>query len=74
MKEEGIFRISGDKARVIEIANLVEANENIELEKEFPHNLPAIVKYFLNQLPGPLLTVELYDQWIQLQSEFQFFI
>jgi len=66
---EGIFRLAGSAAKIKRLkasfdAGIVDLNE---FENDV-HAVTGILKQYLRELPQPLLTFELYDDWIKAAS------
>ncbi|KAK6336311.1 hypothetical protein TWF696_001873 [Orbilia brochopaga] len=69
MSVEGVFRKNGNIRRLKELTALIDAgNENIDLVKEGPVQIAALLKKFLRELPDPLLTFKLYKLFIVSQK------
>ena len=58
MRTEGIFRISGSKKRQDELKHILDKEIEIDFEKEAftEHDVASILKYFLAELPEPIIT------------------
>ncbi|UMM17461.1 hypothetical protein L5515_013997 [Caenorhabditis briggsae] len=72
LRAKGIYRTCGVKSKIEEICNSFErssSDEEICLENENPMNLASVVKLYLRKLPEPLLTYELYDDFVKLGTE-----
>ncbi|XP_076752610.1 rho GTPase-activating protein conundrum [Xylocopa sonorina] len=72
VKEEGILRVGGHKQKVESICVQLETDfycKPEEMDKLFKrmscHDLSAVLKKLLRELPQPLLTVELIDAFYQ---------
>jgi hypothetical protein len=57
---EGLFRISGSKARIYEIKQKFDRGEDVDLTDANPHDIAALLKEFFRSLPEPLMTRELF--------------
>uniref|UniRef100_A0A8C5PMA0 GEM-interacting protein n=1 Tax=Leptobrachium leishanense TaxID=445787 RepID=A0A8C5PMA0_9ANUR len=70
--QQGLYRISGAKARV---EKLLQAFENgrdlVDLSGHSPHDITSSLKHFLKQLPDSVASRELYNQFIQFSRELQ---
>eukprot|EP00118_Oscarella_pearsei_P009895 m.58324 g.58324 ORF g.58324 m.58324 type:complete len:308 (+) comp34799_c0_seq20:175-1098(+) len=69
METEGLFRVAGGamnsrKLKAMFNAGLVDMSAFVKDE----HALAGTLKLYLRELPEPLLTFDLYDQWIQAGS------
>ncbi|RUS79661.1 hypothetical protein EGW08_012584, partial [Elysia chlorotica] len=63
---EGIYRKSGAAPKVKELKAALEADgENVDLEEYHVHVLTNILKQFLRDLPEPLLTYTLHDDFLR---------
>ena len=60
IKEEGIFRIGGSKAKIDEIQQKVDAGEPFDNTAQI-NNVSGLFKKFLRELPSPLLTYRMFD-------------
>ncbi|XP_039369836.1 GEM-interacting protein isoform X2 [Mauremys reevesii] len=69
---QGIYRISGAKARVEKLCQAFEnGRELVELSEHSPHDITGVLKHFLKELSGPVLLYELYDEFIALAKDLQ---
>ncbi|XP_060044923.1 bargin isoform X4 [Erinaceus europaeus] len=69
MKEEGLFRLAAG-ASVLKRLKQTMASDPHSLQ-EFcsdPHAVAGALKSYLRELPEPLMTFELYDDWMQAAS------
>lgn len=67
MDEEGLFRIAGGATKVRKFRAALDANvANLELANELNdvHIVAGMLKSYLRELPEPMLTFALYDDWI----------
>ncbi|KAL1131175.1 hypothetical protein AAG570_012411 [Ranatra chinensis] len=65
--EEGIFRVTPGASKVRRMKVSLDANcMDLESALQFrdPHIFAGVLKTYLRELPEPLLTHKLYDQWI----------
>lgn len=67
---EGIFRRSGNIARINELKRKINEGSTIDMSSEDTHVVAGLLKTFLRDLNEPLLTYELYDEIIQFLGEF----
>ncbi|NWW92713.1 GMIP protein, partial [Rhynochetos jubatus] len=69
---QGIYRISGSKARV---EKLCQAFENgwslVELSEHSPHDITGVLKHFLKELSAPVMLSQLYNDLIALAKDMQ---
>ncbi|ORX52434.1 RhoGAP-domain-containing protein [Hesseltinella vesiculosa] len=68
MDYEGIYRKSGGAAQMRTIQLSFEQNEPVDLKDEDEINdicaVTSVLKQYFRELPNPLLTFELYDNWM----------
>jgi hypothetical protein len=70
MSIEGIFRKNGNIRRNKELAEKIDAKETeVDLSKENPVQVAALLKKFLRDMPDPLLTFKLYNIFLASQSK-----
>ena len=70
MSVEGVFRKNGNIKGLKDLAERIDAKEEeVDLSKETPVQLAALLKKFLRELPDPLLTYKLHRLWITSQSK-----
>ncbi|KAF8769958.1 Rho GTPase-activating protein 44 like protein [Argiope bruennichi] len=70
MEEEGLFRIGGSMIKIKKMKSAFDAGFHHLIEEERdPHNVAGILKLYLRSLPEPLLTYQLYDQWMEAAME-----
>uniref|UniRef100_A0A2C9KA35 Unconventional myosin-IXb n=1 Tax=Biomphalaria glabrata TaxID=6526 RepID=A0A2C9KA35_BIOGL len=63
---EGVYRKSGAAPKVKELQNALEMDvEAVNLEEYPVHVLAATLKLYLRNLPEPLMTFELYDDFLR---------
>uniref|UniRef100_K7GA33 GEM interacting protein n=1 Tax=Pelodiscus sinensis TaxID=13735 RepID=K7GA33_PELSI len=69
---QGIYRISGAKARMEKLCQAFEnGRELVELSEHSPHDITGVLKHFLKELSGPVLLSRLYDELIMLAKDLQ---
>ncbi|NWH81378.1 GMIP protein, partial [Piaya cayana] len=69
---QGIYRISGSKARVEKLCQAFENGRSlVELSEHSPHDITGVLKHFLKELSGPLVPSHLYDDLIVLAKDLQ---
>ncbi|EYB96508.1 hypothetical protein Y032_0149g2681 [Ancylostoma ceylanicum] len=67
MRVKGIYRTCGVKSKIEEICEAFERCQGesaVDLEHVHPMNLASVIKLYLRKLPEPLMTYELYNDWI----------
>jgi len=76
LKERGLFRVPGDhymilrlKQEISRIKNEPVTADSIEGMKAEPHSVANVLKNFLKELSEPLLTFDLYAEFISLGRE-----
>lgn len=66
LDEEGLFRISGSSSEVKRLKSGFEAGINDLTDRvRDPHAVAGTLKSYLRELPEPLLTHGLYENWIE---------
>ncbi|KAM8987109.1 GEM-interacting protein isoform 2-T2 [Ara ararauna] len=69
---QGIYRISGSKARVEKLCQAFENGRSlVELSEHSPHDITGVLKHFLKELSGPVLLSQLYDELMMLAKDLQ---
>ena len=70
MSVEGVFRKNGNIKGLRELADKLNEKEvDVDLSRENPVQVAALLKKFLRELPDPLLTYKLYKLFIASQSK-----
>ncbi|KAM6893743.1 rho GTPase-activating protein 6-like [Xenentodon cancila] len=65
----GIFRVGSSKKRVRQLREEFDRGVDVQLDEEFSvHDVAALLKEFLRDMPDPLLTKELYTAFINTTS------
>eukprot|EP01125_Pyxidicula_operculata_P019694 TRINITY_DN715_c0_g1_i1.p1 TRINITY_DN715_c0_g1~~TRINITY_DN715_c0_g1_i1.p1 ORF type:complete len:601 (-),score=146.86 TRINITY_DN715_c0_g1_i1:36-1838(-) len=68
-KVEGVFRLSGHAQRIDQIKQMYDAGEEISFSDETDvHVIACLLKTYIRELPNPLLTYELHQQWLDAYS------
>ncbi|KAM7296257.1 rho GTPase-activating protein 44 [Ixodes scapularis] len=69
MDEEGLFRITGSVSKVKKLKSAFNAGivDLSEFERD-PHTIASILKQYLRELPEPLMTFSLYEDWMKAAS------
>ncbi|KAI2138569.1 Rho-type GTPase activating protein Rga1 [Ophidiomyces ophidiicola] len=69
MSVEGVFRKNGNIKRLKDTADLVDTKyETVDLNKETPVQVAALLKKFLREMPDPLLTFKLHKLFVVAQK------
>ena len=70
---QGIYRIAGVKNKVETLCAAFESgnHKEIELSDEPPHLIASCLKLFFRQLPEPLFTFHLYDEFIPFSKKWE---
>jgi len=69
LETEGIFRLSGTKTEVDEYKKQTEEGKDVPFKTDTdPNVVTGVLKKFLREMPVPLLTFDLYDEWMDLFS------
>ena len=70
MSVEGVFRKNGNIRGLKDLAERIDAKEGeVDLHKESPVQVAALLKKFLRELPDPLLTYKLHSLFTTSQSK-----
>ena len=71
MSVEGVFRKNGNIKRLNETREEIDNNGamDIDLTKDNPVQVAALLRRFLREMPDPLLTFKLHRLWITSQSK-----
>jgi hypothetical protein len=70
MSVEGVFRKNGNIRRLKELAEMIDNKyDQVDLSKESPVQIAALLKKFLREMPDPLLTFKLHRLFVISQSE-----
>ncbi|XP_053551172.1 rho GTPase-activating protein 17 isoform X2 [Bombina bombina] len=66
MKEEGLFRIAAGASKLKKLKAALDCSTS-QLEEFYsdPHAVAGALKSYLRELPEPLMTFNLYEEWIQ---------
>ncbi|XP_064276362.1 SH3 domain-binding protein 1 [Passer domesticus] len=69
MKEEGLFRLAAGASVLRKLKSSLASGSNA-LEEFYsdPHAVAGALKSYLRELPQPLMTFELYDEWVKAAS------
>jgi hypothetical protein len=62
--KEGIFRIPGRATNILEMKISYEQGNGLNIENPDTHDVAGLLAQFFRELPEPLLTDELYDDWV----------
>ncbi|XP_044268980.1 SH3 domain-binding protein 1-like isoform X2 [Tribolium madens] len=68
LHEEGLFRIAGSMSRVKRLKSSIDSgcfSPKLIPEYQDMHVLASALKMYLRELPDPLLTSKLYNEWLQ---------
>lgn len=65
---EGVFRLNGNIKRMKDMAEKLNKDETVDLGKETPVQVAALLKKFLRDMPDPILTHKLHDLWVNSQK------
>ncbi|XP_058649481.1 rho GTPase-activating protein 17a isoform X2 [Onychostoma macrolepis] len=69
MKEEGLFRIAAGASKLKKLKAALDCSTS-QLEEFYsdPHAVAGALKSYLRELPEPLMSYQLYDEWIQASN------
>jgi len=62
---EGIFRLSGSAIDIEKMKDLFDSGKSVDFYGKDCHAVAGIFKLFLRELPEPLMTLELYNKWLE---------
>ncbi|KAM7371780.1 hypothetical protein PAMP_008990 [Pampus punctatissimus] len=69
---QGVYRVSGSKPRIQKLCQAFEIQkEQLDLSDLSPHDITSILKHFFKELPEPLLTFDLYSEFINMGRNIQ---
>ncbi|XP_016371586.1 GEM-interacting protein [Sinocyclocheilus rhinocerous] len=69
---QGVYRISGSKPRILKLCQAFEIQKDqVDLGDLSPHDITSVLKHFFKELPEPLLTFDLYNNFINVGKEIQ---
>ncbi|KAK2709441.1 rho GTPase-activating protein 44-like [Artemia franciscana] len=68
LEEEGLFRVAGGSSKIRKLKAVFDAGycdlTAVIEDARDPHVIASVLKSYLRELPEPLLTHELYEEWI----------
>ncbi|XP_055050701.2 rho GTPase-activating protein 17b isoform X1 [Misgurnus anguillicaudatus] len=69
MQEEGLFRIAAGASKLKKLKAALDCSTS-QLEEFYsdPHAVAGALKSYLRELPEPLMSYQLYDEWIQASN------
>lgn len=69
MSVEGVFRKNGNIRRLKDLAELIDTKyDQVDLTKENPVQIAALLKKFLREMPDPLMTFKLHRLFVAAQK------
>ncbi|KAK5884848.1 hypothetical protein CesoFtcFv8_018625 [Champsocephalus esox] len=69
---QGVYRVSGSKPRILKLCQAFEfQKDQVDLSDLSPHDITSILKHFFKELPDPLLTFDLYHNFITVGRTIQ---
>uniref|UniRef100_A0AAY4DI74 GEM-interacting protein n=1 Tax=Denticeps clupeoides TaxID=299321 RepID=A0AAY4DI74_9TELE len=69
---QGVYRISGSKQRIEKLCMAFEIQKDqVDLSDISPHDITSVLKFFFKQLPEPLMTFDLYKNFITVGKALQ---
>ncbi|XP_062874568.1 rho GTPase-activating protein 44 isoform X2 [Trichomycterus rosablanca] len=69
MQEEGLFRVAPSASKLKKLkASLDCGVMDVQEYSADPHAIAGALKSYLRELPEPLMTSQLYDEWIQASN------
>lgn len=61
---EGLYRKSGISSKITELKNRLDSDKKPDLDSTPVHVLTGVLKSFFREMPEPLMTFELYDDFL----------
>ncbi|XP_061740890.1 rho GTPase-activating protein 44 isoform X4 [Nerophis ophidion] len=69
MQEEGLFRVAPSASKLKKLKASLDCGVlDVQEYSADPHAIAGALKSYLRELPEPLMTTELYDEWIQASN------
>ncbi|XP_032852632.2 SH3 domain-binding protein 1 [Tyto alba] len=69
MREEGLFRLAAGASVLRKLkSSLASSSNSLEQFYSDPHAVAGALKSYLRELPQPLMTFELYNEWVKVAS------
>lgn len=70
MSVEGVFRKNGNIRRLKDLAELIDKKyDQVDMTKENPVQIAALLKKFLREMPDPLMSFKLHRLFVTAQSK-----
>jgi hypothetical protein len=70
MSVEGVFRKNGNIRRLKELSEMIDNRyDEVDMSKENPVQIAALLKKFLREMPDPLMTFKLHRLFVTAQSK-----
>nr|XP_018668445.1 rho GTPase-activating protein 45 isoform X2 [Ciona intestinalis] len=72
LNAKGIYRVNGVKNRVEKLCTQFDLSaDRVDLSQQSPHDVSGVLKYFLRQLPEPLMQFNLYPTFLDIAKDYQ---
>ncbi|CAL1588219.1 unnamed protein product [Knipowitschia caucasica] len=69
MQEEGLFRVAPSASKLKKLKASLDCGVlDVQEYSSDPHAIAGALKSYLRELPEPLMSTELYDEWIQASN------
>ncbi|XP_067313241.1 rho GTPase-activating protein 44 isoform X11 [Pseudorasbora parva] len=69
MEEEGLFRVAPSASKLKKLKASLDCGVlDVQEYSADPHAIAGALKSYLRELPEPLMSLELYDEWIQASN------
>uniref|UniRef100_A0A8B9GC83 Rho-GAP domain-containing protein n=1 Tax=Amazona collaria TaxID=241587 RepID=A0A8B9GC83_9PSIT len=69
MQEEGLFRVAPSASKLKKLKAALDCCVvDVQEYSADPHAIAGALKSYLRELPEPLMTFELYEEWIQASN------
>jgi hypothetical protein len=72
LNTQGLYRVPAAQSKIKDLCRRFETDaEGVDLSDTPPHVLASVLKFYLRQLPQPLLTYKLYPQFVSISKKWQ---
>ena len=68
LDKEGIFRVPGNGKEINKLRKKIDQGEDVNLEEAKTHTLANLLKLFFRELPSPLLTYDLFREFMDTRA------
>ncbi|XP_062509210.1 rho GTPase-activating protein 29-like isoform X3 [Corticium candelabrum] len=72
LRTQGLYRVPAAQSKIKDLCRKFETNaEGVDLSDTHSHVMASVLKFYLRQLPQPLLTFKLYPQFVAIAKKWQ---